>query len=198
MTNIGEMGYREEWSVFGESDAHNPDPAVRKRFFGKYRGAVVNNVDPLGQGRLLVRVPDVLGLFPSSWALPCVPLAGPLMGTYVVPPPAGAGVWVEFEQGDPDKPIWVGCFWDGPAMLPGRQGILASKAAAGTPVVTVETATSGISVSDLPLGGTGTVNLYSGPTVSVQIGPASITLMAPSVSVITQSFSVNGVQFVVV
>ena len=55
-------------------------------------------------------VPDVLGLVPSTWAEPCVPLAGPTgppMGVYLVPP-IGAGVWVEFEHGDPDYPIWVG------------------------------------------------------------------------------------------
>jgi len=26
-------------------------------------------------------------------------------------PPKGANVWVEFEGGDPDYPIWSGCFW---------------------------------------------------------------------------------------
>jgi Type VI secretion system/phage-baseplate injector OB domain len=84
-----------------------------KKYYGKYRGTVINNVDPMMLGRLLVEVPDVLGLVPSSWAVPCVPLAGPTgppMGVYMVPP-IGAGVWVEFEQGNPDYPIWVGCRW---------------------------------------------------------------------------------------
>lgn len=91
-----------------------------RRYYGKYRGNVVNNVDPLQRGRLLVQVPDVLGLTPSSWAEPCVPLAGPPgppMGVYLVPPP-GAGVWVEFEQGDPNHPIWVGCRWGNASDLP--------------------------------------------------------------------------------
>jgi len=91
-----------------------------KRYYGKYRGNVVNNVDPMQRGRLLVQVPDVLGLAPSSWAEPCVPLAGPPgppMGVYLVPPP-GAGVWVEFEQGDPNYPIWVGCRWGNAGDLP--------------------------------------------------------------------------------
>ncbi|MGH2896973.1 MAG: phage baseplate assembly protein V [Solirubrobacteraceae bacterium] len=188
MTNLGEQGYREEFNLFGDPNA---------RFFGKYRGAVVNNIDPLGQGRLLVRVPDVLRFFPSSWALPCVPLAGPLMGMYVVPPPVGAGVWVEFEQGNPDKPIWVGCFWDGPAALPGKQGMLAAKLGAGRQVVTIETGTSGISVSETPLP-IGTVSLYSGPAVSIEIGTSTITLTAPSVSIITEDFSINGAQFTVI
>src|SRR3954447_23899641 len=84
-----------------------------RTFYGKYRGTVINNVNPMQRGRLLVEVPDVLGLVPSSWAESCVPLAGPTgppMGAYMVPP-IGAGVWIEFEQGDPDHPIWVGCRW---------------------------------------------------------------------------------------
>lgn len=82
-----------------------------KKFYGKYRGTVINNVDPEFRGRLLCMVPDVLGVVPSNWCEVCTPLAGPTgapMGVYMVPPP-GAGVWVEFEQGDPGKPIWSGC-----------------------------------------------------------------------------------------
>ncbi|SRR5712691_73790 len=82
-----------------------------KRFYGKYRATVVMNVDPELRGRIICLVPDVLGLTPSSWCEACVPLAGPTgtpMGAYMVPP-IGAGVWVEFEQGDPGKPIWSGC-----------------------------------------------------------------------------------------
>ena len=47
---------------------------------------------------------------PTTWALPCVPIAGKQDGVYMVPQ-IGAGVWIEFEQGDPDYPIWVGGFW---------------------------------------------------------------------------------------
>ena len=82
-----------------------------KRSYGKYRATVVQNVDPELRGRILCLVPDVLGLVPSSWCEACTPLAGPTgppMGVYMVPP-IGAGVWVEFEQGDPGKPIWTGC-----------------------------------------------------------------------------------------
>jgi hypothetical protein len=91
-----------------------------RTFYGKYRGTVINNIDPLLRGRLLLAVPDVKALGPTSWAEPCVPLAGPSgppMGVYMVPP-IGAGVWVEFEQGDPSKPIWVGCRWGLPSDIP--------------------------------------------------------------------------------
>jgi type VI secretion system (T6SS) baseplate-like injector VgrG len=82
----------------------------RNRFFGKYRGLVIENIDPEQIGRVLVQVPDVLGETPSSWAMPCVPAAGIQSGCFIVPP-IGSQVWVEFEQGDPDYPIWTGGFW---------------------------------------------------------------------------------------
>lgn len=65
----------------------------------------------------MAMVPDVLGLTPSSWALPCVPIAGKQEGVFVVPQ-IGAGVWIEFEQGDPDYPIWTGGFWGVAAEVP--------------------------------------------------------------------------------
>ena len=80
------------------------------RFYGKYRGKVENNVDPMQMGRVQVSVPAVLGDGTLSWALPSVPFAGPQVGFFAVPP-TGANVWVEFEGGDTDYPIWTGCFW---------------------------------------------------------------------------------------
>jgi hypothetical protein len=84
-----------------------PDPG--RRYYGKYRGKVLMNLDPLELGRLLVDVPAIDGL-EASWALPCVPYAGMQVG-FVMLPPIGANVWVEFEGGDPTHPIWAGCFW---------------------------------------------------------------------------------------
>src|SRR5580700_7410542 len=81
-----------------------------KRYYGKYRGLVIENIDPEQLGRVLLQVPDVLGEIPSSWAMPCVPTAGIQAGCFMVPP-IGSQVWVEFEQGDPDYPIWTGGFW---------------------------------------------------------------------------------------
>src|SRR5260370_4658712 len=97
-----------------------------EKYYGKYRGTVLQNVDPMQMGRIQVIVPDVSAVLPSSWAMPCVPIAGKQMGSYFVPQ-IGSGVWVEFEQGDSDYPIWTGCFWGSAAQLP----ILAL---AGTPV----------------------------------------------------------------
>ncbi len=83
---------------------------TRTRFYGKYRGVVSDVNDPENMGRLRARVPEVLGDVESPWALPCAPYSGDGMGVYTVPP-AGAGVWIEFEAGDPSRPIWTGCWW---------------------------------------------------------------------------------------
>lgn len=81
---------------------------LRNRFFGKYRGVVVD-VDA-GTMRIKANVPAVLADQPSGWARPCVPFAGPNMG-FAFLPDVGAGVWIEFEGGDVSLPIWVGCYW---------------------------------------------------------------------------------------
>ncbi|CAN5774258.1 hypothetical protein BH10ACI4_BH10ACI4_32530 [soil metagenome] len=84
-----------------------PEP---KRFYGKYRGTVLGNLDPMQIGRVMVEVLDVLGASQSTWAMPCVP-AAELKSGIISLPPVGAHVWVEFEQGDPSLPIWSGGFW---------------------------------------------------------------------------------------
>ncbi|MHB8268259.1 phage baseplate assembly protein V [Bradyrhizobium sp.] len=80
------------------------------QFYGKYRGRVEGNNDPLKLGRILASVPAVAGTT-TSWALPCMPYATPQGGALLLPP-VGALVWIEFEAGDPDSPIWSGCFWE--------------------------------------------------------------------------------------
>jgi uncharacterized protein involved in type VI secretion and phage assembly len=162
-----------------------------RQFLGKYRGVVVNNVDPLLRGRLLVTVPDVLGIVPSSWAEPCVPLAGPTglpMGVYMVPP-IGAGVWVEFERGDPSAPIWVGCRWGAPTDVPPIAHL-------GLPVspniVLQSAAQNALVISDLP-GPTGGIMLKSttGATlivndtgIYIQNGKgASLVMAGPAVTI---------------
>jgi uncharacterized protein involved in type VI secretion and phage assembly len=115
-------------------------------FFGKYRGVVMNNIDPMQMGRVQAQVPAVSGVFPSTWAMPCVPVAGPNMGFFTVPP-IGAGVWIEFEGGDPDFPIWVGGFWGSAAETP----TLARTVSPGVAGVTLQTTqTNGIVISDAP------------------------------------------------
>lgn len=88
---------------------------VERRFYGKYRGLVVDNADPEQLGRIKVRVPSVLGTeVVTGWALPCLPYGGDVNQGFLFIPEVGAGVWVEFEEGDVEFPIWVGSFWSKP------------------------------------------------------------------------------------
>lgn len=83
------------------------------KFFGKYRGVVTNNRDPMQMGRIRAQVPGLFGGNESGWAMPCVPGGlSKVKGSAL--PKIGARVWIEFEKGDPDSPIWTG-FWFGNA-----------------------------------------------------------------------------------
>lgn len=87
------------------------EPQKQKRYFyGKFRGVVFDNNDPWQLGRVQAKVEEVFDNDPSGWALPCVPYAGKGVGLFLIPP-KGALVWIEFENGDSDYPIWSGCFW---------------------------------------------------------------------------------------
>ncbi|HEX4610554.1 MAG TPA: phage baseplate assembly protein V [Urbifossiella sp.] len=158
------------------------------KFLGKYRATVLDNVDPLFIGRLLVVVSDVSSIAPSSWAMPCVPIAGIQTGFYALPL-IGSGVWVEFEQGDPDFPIWVGCYWGSAAETP-TQALLVPPEIPG---VTVQTPLqNSIQVSDMPptpltggvvlRGGAGVATLAVNETgIYLTFGAASIALTAAGV-----------------
>ena len=164
-------------------------------FFGKYRGTVINNVDPLQIGRIQAMVPDVGALLPSSWAMPCIPVAGINMGLFTVPP-IGSGVWIEFEQGDPDRPIWVGGYWGTVAERPVlsqavppavngftiqttlKNGIVVSDVPGPTGGILIQTTTGAmISVSDVGIvisNGKGAVISMLGPTTDVNTGALTV------------------------
>lgn len=88
---------------------------VDSRFYGKYRAFVSDNADPENRGRLRLQIPDALGdSIISGWALPCAPYGGSAGQGFFFIPDKDAGVWVEFEQGNLDYPVWVGTFWAKP------------------------------------------------------------------------------------
>jgi hypothetical protein len=162
-----------------------------KKYYGKYRGTVVNNIDPTQIGRLLVQVPDVLGLAPSSWAMPCFPFTGKQMGSWALPQ-IGTGVWVEFEQGDPDQPIWSGCWYGTAAEVPAI-ALAAPPGASGVPNIVFQSQLQHtLMISDVP-GPTGGILLktVSGALISISdVGitisngkGATIALTGPSVTV---------------
>lgn len=159
------------------------------QFYGKYRGKVENNLDPMQLGRVQVSVPAVLGGGSLSWAMPCAPYGGSGVGFFAVPP-VGANVWVEFEGGDPDYPIWSGCFWgtgEVPA-VPAQAGIKVFKTDGATFTlndlpgvggVTIET-TMGMKISMTSQGveitnGQGAALKLFGPQVSVNNGALEVT-----------------------
>jgi hypothetical protein len=162
------------------------------RYYGKYRGTVIENIDPEQIGRLLVQVPDVLGLTPSSWAMPCLPGAGLLSGAFIVPA-IGSSVWIEFEQGDPDYPIWVGGFWGlvadvpifatAPPPIPPGQNIVLQTSGQNTLVVSdapPTPATGGIVLKSV----SGAMIVVNETGIYIDNGQgASITLVGPSVDI---------------
>ena len=88
---------------------------AERRFYGKYRGFVKDNADPEHLGRLKLQVPSVLGSdVVTGWATPCLPYGGDADQGFLFIPEVDAGVWVEFEEGDLEFPIWVGSFWSKP------------------------------------------------------------------------------------
>lgn len=170
------------------------------RYYGKYRGTVVNNVDLEQRGRIQAIVPDVLGLVPSSWAMPCVPIAGKQQGTFMVPQ-IGASVWIEFEQGDPDYPIWVGGFWGSAATVPAL-GLAPPPIPPGQNIVLQTTLQNAVILSDsAPTPATGGIVLKSPSGASIVVNDsgiyiqngkgASITLIGPSVAVNTTALVIT-------
>jgi uncharacterized protein involved in type VI secretion and phage assembly len=142
-----------------------------KQYFGKYRGVVVDNIDPLQIGRLLVQIPDASNIIPSSWAMPCVPFAGIQSGFFVVPA-IGSGVWVEFEQGNTDYPIWTGGYWGSAAEVPA----LALATPPALQAIVIQSMTQNtLMISDVP-GPTGGILLKSTTGALIAVNETGITI----------------------
>jgi uncharacterized protein involved in type VI secretion and phage assembly len=165
---------------------------VSPPYYGKYRGIVADNKDPLFIGRVRAKVPDVFGDEQSGWATACTPFAGSGAGFFAIPD-VGVGVWIEFEHGDPDYPIWTGCWWGSPAdppaevLVPPYQKMMIKSIGGhsitlddtpGIGGVTLQTATGqkisltalGIEIDD---GQGGTIKLL-GPQVSINSGALEV------------------------
>src|SRR5215210_8881264 len=121
-------------------------------YFGKYRGQVVDNRDPEMRGKIRAKVPALFGENEIAWALPSSPYAGNGVGFFFIPP-VDANVWIEFEEGNLESPIWSGCFWkigEAPKM----------PAIPETKLLKTDFAT--ITVNDLPGGGGVTIETKNG------------------------------------
>ena len=134
-------------------------------FLGKFRATVSDNRDPLMKARVRVKAPDVYGEEESGWALPALPYTGDGVGLFLVPP-TGASVWVEFEHGDPDYPIWAGGFWS-ELEVPASPGIAEMK------VLKTDSAT--ITIDDTPVAGGVTIETTTGLKIKMDISGIEIT-----------------------
>ena len=154
-------------------------------YYGKYRGMVTDNRDPLMMGRIRAKVPDVMGENESGWAMPCAPFGGSSTGFFAIPP-LNAGVWIEFEHGDPDYPIWSGCWWGSAAEMPPL--LLAPPY---KKVMIMSEGGQSITLDDTP--GIGGITLETSGGQKISISPTgieidngqggSITLTGPQVSI---------------
>ncbi|AJE85092.1 hypothetical protein SLNWT_4716 [Streptomyces albus] len=154
--------------------------APNDRYLGKFRGRVVSNDDPLRIGRITVSVPDVLGDEPSTWALPCLPFTGPQSGQFTVPA-VGAGVWVEFEQGDPSYPVWTGAWYGSAEELPpdARRELAAGVT---KPVVVQTPGQHKIVMSDTPGGG---IRIEAASGAYIDVDEKGVTIGNSAGAVIT-------------
>ena len=168
-----------------------------QKFYGKYRGVVWNNIDPKQLGQIQVQVSDVSPQPLMNFAQPCFPVTGMGMGFFTVPV-IGSGVWVEFEHGDPDFPIWVGCITGGDLDVPN----LARTAPPPVPAITLQTPLNNGMVLSAGLGplGVGGIVLQSATGAMIAINDigitisngkgAQITLIGPTVDINTGALTV--------
>lgn len=164
-------------------------------YFGKYPGTVKNNLDPENKGKVLVHVSDIYGPFPTTWALPCFPLAALGMVGMVALPPINANVWVEFVAGDPTQPIWCGSFYDETQTFP---TLALAGATPASPNIHFQTTTGTIvTLSDNPAQ---QVFVTTATGASIIIGTAGITLMngqGASIAMVGPSVNINNGALVV-
>jgi len=152
-----------------------------QRFYGKYRGTITDNIDPLNQGRVRARVPEVLGDEETGWALPCVPYGGSGVGFFFIPP-VEAKVWIEFEKGNLDSPIWVGCFW-GVGEVP--------KIPALPDVKIIKTDSATITLDDIPGAGGITIETTSGLKVLMNVEGIELSNGSQNIKLTPANVSIN-------
>lgn len=158
------------------------------RYFGKYRATVINNTDAQFQGMIQVQLADRYGSFPSTWALPAFPFAGK-GNAMVALPQVGSSVWIEFEAGDPECPIWSGAFWPSQGGFP---PLALAGATPATPNIHFQTATgTTVTLSDNPAQ---QVMIKTATGAMVTIGAAGVTItngQGASIAMVGPSVVIN-------
>ncbi len=153
-----------------------------QQFLGKYRGTVVNNIDLERRNRIQAIVPDISSVIPTSWAEACMPPGH----AYI--PMIGAGVWIEFEQGDPDYPIWSGSIAGSAIDVP----LAANLTPPGVPQTTIASSVTqhSITVSDSPATGimlktpgVTMISMTDGGGIIITNGAAAISMQGPVITI---------------
>lgn len=162
---------------------------IESRFYGKYRGKVTDNADPLNRGRVRAKVPEVAGDVDLGWATPCVPYAGADKGAFVIPE-VDDGVWIEFEAGDPSRPIWTGSWWgdgDIPNDPGGSQATTQTKIfkSANGLIIDLDDSAQEIKVSDK--NGSNLVNIKVNEGKIVIQAATNVTVDAPLINLVANS-----------
>lgn len=137
-------------------------------------------------GRIKAQVPDVTGVGEIGWAMPCAPFTG-----FFALPTQGSGVWIEFEHGDLDYPIWSGCWWGSAADLP---PILLAP-----PYKKVMVQTEGghiVVLDDTPVVGGITLSTSGGQKIAITSISIEITNGAGSIKIEGPRVSINGIELV--
>ena len=148
-------------------------------YYGKFRGKVVDPLDPLQLGRIIALVPAISEM-PLNWALPAAPYAGRGVGFFAMPP-IGANVWIEFEGGDVDYPIWTGCFW-GEGEVPAEPAVPTTtilKTTFGTFSINDLDAELKLSLNEVSISITQEAITLSHAPSTVEITPEGITVSCP-------------------
>jgi len=156
---------------------HDLVDRMRNRYFGKYRG-IVSEVDATSM-RVKASVPAVLGPDSTVWCMACVPYAGKNAG-FAFLPEVGAGVWIEFEGGNVEFPIWTGCFW--------FEGEVPSDADAGVRVLVTASGSKVVFDDD---GGEIRIEDSNGASIVFDSSGVTTKRDASSVAVSSSSVSVN-------
>ncbi|PKO14891.1 MAG: hypothetical protein CVU39_12495 [Chloroflexi bacterium HGW-Chloroflexi-10] len=95
----------EQPQSIGEIDIPIPSILIPEepRLSGIYRAVIISNDDPEGRLRMQVKIDSIpeVGLL---WATPVLPL----VENELIRPNSGDVVWVSFQNGDPQQPLWLG------------------------------------------------------------------------------------------
>jgi len=109
-------GYTNQFTCSASSEYGNPTRPKSNPWYGVVVGRVADNNDPEKLGRLKVQyVWQEQG--PTLWARMMTPHAGHDRGFLFIPE-IGDEVVVAFEDGDPERPIVLGCLWNKPDTPP--------------------------------------------------------------------------------